>query len=226
MKAIMIRLAVLLVMAAMAVPAWAADPVGYVQTVSGEAHVVDTGGAARAAAVDMAIMPEETLRTGMGGQMQVMFIDRSILAMGEDSEIAVLDAYSPDGEGSLAMRFFRGTARVLTSEILSRNPEAFTMETPLGLIGIRGTEFGLFLDGEREVVGLFEGGPVLYTDTQAMAQGGGDACQALAEALEEARKAYRLMRNDANFYESRRLQRAIRQLEQRQRELGCVPAAQ
>lgn len=147
---------------------FAADtgPAGWVQKANGEAVIVRSSGEVEKATYDIPVMLSDTVRTGAGGEMQVMFRDKTVMALGENSQVAVIDVFTLDGEGSFSMKLIRGTARMVSSQIARENSEQFEVRTPLGSIGIRGTDFGFLSDPGKDVVMLFGGGPVVYTDMQ------------------------------------------------------------
>jgi hypothetical protein len=167
----------------------AGAPVGWVQEAKGEALVLSSGGASRKAAVEMGVESSETLKTGAGGRLQVMFKDKTTLALDENSEIQVkdvyLDAAQPDKQ-RFWVKLVKGTVGFLTGALIRQKPERFKVEAPLGYLGVRGTEFAIAADTGKDTFGLYEGGPVVVT-----ASAGGDAaklqeiCKQLDIAVEE-----------------------------------------
>lgn len=152
----------------MALPAIAAEqgPAGWVQKASGEAYVIRDGGIKDKAAYDVPVMLADSVSTGAGATLQIMFRDETIIALGENSLVAVVDVFTPNGEGSFSMQLLKGTARMVSGKIARENSDKFEIRTPLGSIGIRGTDFGFLSDPGKDVVMLFAGGPVIYTDMQ------------------------------------------------------------
>ncbi len=94
----------------------------------------------------------DTLTTGANGVLAVVFKDDTILAMGPDSKIVLDDfAFSPaEGKLSFITRMLRGTVSCMTGIIARLAPEAVRFETPVALIGIRGTKFAVRVEGAEE----------------------------------------------------------------------------
>jgi len=72
--------------------------------------------------------------------------------MGDDGRM-VLDemVYDPESqEGSLSLMAFKGVYTVVSGMISKTDPDAMVINTPVGSIGIRGTQIGIeFIDGEN-----------------------------------------------------------------------------
>lgn len=217
----------LLMFVASAIPCMAAEkPVGYIQTADGTVEVMCKDGEVQAGAFDLPILPEDVISTGTGSTAQIMFIDKTILAMDENSKVSVFDVYTPKKGGMFDMNFMSGTARIITSEILSENPEKFRALTPLGTIGIRGTELGLLAETDREVVMLYEGGPAIYTDGQFA--GLSDAehsemCATLADSFKKVKKAYDELKHSMNVSGKRKTKKQLAQVKEYQQEYHCAP---
>lgn len=168
-------------------PAQSAVPVGWVQEVQGTASLVEPSGNVRPANVQAEVMAQDTLTTGADGRLQVIFKDKTVIALGENSQLKVMDVMDLGGGGQYDLKFLQGVARVVTSEVVKSNPDKFAMETPLGTIGIRGTEFGSLIRDGHEAHLLYEGGPVLFTDEQILAADSAAMMRQACEKLETAR---------------------------------------
>ncbi|NDY55393.1 FecR domain-containing protein [Desulfovibrio sulfodismutans] len=133
----------------LASPALAADdakPAGYVQEARGQALAV-RGGQSRELAAKGPVFSGDSLATKAESSLQIMFSDGTILAMGPESLFSVdefVNEWGQDKTLSNKMQFSYGPGvfRAVTGAISDRNPHAFSVETPLGAIGIRGTELG------------------------------------------------------------------------------------
>lgn len=82
----------------------------------------------------------ETLTTDSDSKLQIRFADNTILGLGPRATVR-LDAYvfEQGRQGSLALHFAQGVARVVSGKIVEQNPEGFKLSSPLAHIGIRGT---------------------------------------------------------------------------------------
>ncbi|GAB6051636.1 hypothetical protein JCM17960_04560 [Magnetospira thiophila] len=121
--------------------AWAQETViGVVKLVKGR---VD---AARAAGVQLLkkedpIYKGDTLQTGIGGKLGVVFNDGSTFNMDENSMMVIDEmVYDPDqGTGRIALNAVRGLFAFASGAITRNTAEGMTIRTPVLSIGIRGT---------------------------------------------------------------------------------------
>ena len=116
--------------------------VGFVKTVGANASVV-TADQAVAAQPGMALHPGQVLKTGKPGSLGVLFKDNTSLSIGPNTEI-VLDEYLYEpGEGrlKLSLTFIKGSLQYVSGVIAKLKPEAISIKTPTGMIGVRGTQF-------------------------------------------------------------------------------------
>ncbi len=84
-------------------------------------------------------MLHEKIVTDHDGQAEILFLDRSSLSIGPDTETSVDDfAYSPtDGSGKLTANADKGLLR-FSGGALSKRPDQVTLRTPIGILGVRG----------------------------------------------------------------------------------------
>ncbi|MBU1248588.1 MAG: FecR family protein [Proteobacteria bacterium] len=171
----------------------------------------------------MDIAKEDVLATGPNGTMQVVFRDETILALGADSQLVILDALTLDGDGLFNLRFVQGAVRLLASATATKNADKFQMDLPLGSIGIRGTEFGVRVLPERSTVLLYEGGPVLFSTSGGAANQ--EACATLTKALDDAQTTLADAKEKNNGVIQSQMKRRISQINDLQTEAGCAPYA-
>jgi hypothetical protein len=157
--------------------ALAAEAVGWVQEVQGTVTVI-SGGASTPAAVGGGVKSQDSLKTGPASRVQVMFKDKTTLALSENSECLMADVYMEKGQSPRFMvKLLNGAMGVLTGAIATINPEAFKVDTPLVALGIRGTEFASAVDPSKEVHGLYAGGPVIVKANTPPQKAGAPALQ-------------------------------------------------
>lgn len=120
----------------------AAEPVGFVKTATGNAQIV-TSGQAVTAQPGTPVQEGSVLRTGPGGALGVTFRDNTVMSFGPDTELTVEEyLYQPtQGRGKLGARMGKGTLNYVSGAIARLQPEAVTVNTPTGTIGVRGTQF-------------------------------------------------------------------------------------
>ena len=138
-------LAALCTLTAVAAVAQAAPPpvaVGYVKTVTGEAWV-STAGLRSKAAPGTPIMIGSQLKTLADASLGVTFKDNTVMSFGPDTELTVDEfLYAPaQGELRLGTSLVKGSLNYVSGVIAKLKPEAVTVKTPTGIIGVRGTQF-------------------------------------------------------------------------------------
>ena len=124
--------------------AWGQDAIGFVKTVTGDATVTDGGKAVKAVA-GTPIKLNSVLKTGAKGTMGVTFKDNSVMSFGPDTEVTVDEyLYAPaKGDLKFGARMAKGTLNVVSGSIAKLKPEAVSLKTPTGSIGIRGTNYAI-----------------------------------------------------------------------------------
>lgn len=135
---------------AFSLPAQADDaPIGYVKNVSGDASVSSAGQMLKAA-VGSPIQIGSVLRTGPKSSMGVTFKDETVMSFGPDTELTVDEyLYAPaQGKLKLASKLTKGSLNYVSGVIAKLKPDAVSVDTPSGTIGIRGTQFVVKVEKE------------------------------------------------------------------------------
>jgi len=119
-----------------------AEPVGYVKTVTGDASVI-TAGQRLSAQPGTAVMLGSQLKTAQGATMGVAFKDNTLMSFGPNTELTVEEfVYAPaQGQLLLGTRLSRGSLNYVSGVIAKLQPDAVTVKTPAGILGVRGTQF-------------------------------------------------------------------------------------
>lgn len=117
-------------------------PIGYVKTVSGEASVTTAGQTVRAE-VGTPVHAGSILRTAAKGTMGVTFKDETVMSFGPNTELSVDEyLYAPSqGKLKLGSKLTRGSLNYASGVIARLQPDAVSVKTPTGTIGMRGTHF-------------------------------------------------------------------------------------
>jgi hypothetical protein len=124
-------------------------PVAVVKTLSGEVSIVRAG-ASLPAGVGSDLLLGDELLTGPTGAVGFTFTDESRLSLGPASRYRI-ERYSFDAgthEGEFRSRLARGSLGVISGRLAKQSPEAVKVETPLSVLGVRGTEFLIEVDPE------------------------------------------------------------------------------
>ncbi|KQP15082.1 hypothetical protein ASF43_13685 [Pseudorhodoferax sp. Leaf267] len=104
--------------------------------------IIGAGGERRPVQQGMTLTSGDTIDTG-GATVQLRMVDGAMIALRPQTTLR-LDAYHVAGEGVEErgyMRLIKGGLRTVSGFIGKANPDNYRMETPVGLIGIRGTEY-------------------------------------------------------------------------------------
>jgi hypothetical protein len=134
--------AVLALLVQLGVANAAGTPIGHVKTVSGEASVTSEGVKAKAE-VGSPVYQGSILQTGSKSSMGVTFNDETVMSFGSNTVFSVDEyAYSPDkGKLKLSSKLTKGSLNYVSGAIAKMKPDAVTVGTPTGTIGVRGTQF-------------------------------------------------------------------------------------
>jgi hypothetical protein len=129
----------------------AAELAGMVKNSSGQVSI-ERAGQRLAAAVGTPIQVADKLRTGADGAVGVTLRDNTLLSAGPNSLISidkfVFDTTSQAGNISVGIR--RGTLAVASGKIAKQTPESVDFRTPTSVLGVRGTEFVIEVEGGHE----------------------------------------------------------------------------
>ncbi|WP_243360682.1 FecR family protein [Fundidesulfovibrio terrae] len=159
-------------------PAPTPVPAGVADTVRGEVTAGFPGTQLRKLAANEVVYNGETVSTDRKASAQIRLADGTLLSLGEQSSIEIVDAaYDPDhpDASSAVCKLGRGVFRCLTGQVITTQPEHFRLETPLAVIGVRGTELGVTVGADSVETAVFSGGPGFVTDRE-----GGAPAQVLA----------------------------------------------
>lgn len=91
----------------------------------------------------------DVLATGADGAVGVTMSDGSLLSIGPNSVLS-LDLFQFDPTthaGKFDSTLSKGTLSVVSGKIAKQSPEAMKVRTPASVLGVRGTEFVVFVDG-------------------------------------------------------------------------------
>lgn len=139
-----------------AVDSDAATPVGEVSRLKGMSTGVSEG-TSRQLEAGAAVHLQEEVSTGVSARLEITFDDGTTLTLGEQARL-VIDTYvyKPAGSSSQILVSAAGPFRFVTGAI-GQLAGTVSVQTPVALIGVRGTDFwGGPLDG-RYGVFLLEG---------------------------------------------------------------------
>jgi hypothetical protein len=90
----------------------------------------------------------DTLRTAADGGIGVILQDGTRLSLGPGTELTIdRFVYQPaDGKFSLLLQLAKGALAYVSGKIALLSPGAASVETPVGILGLRGTEFVILVE--------------------------------------------------------------------------------
>lgn len=116
-----------------------AQTVGVTGAVNPNTTGTPPGASVRALGTGSDVVFNERITTEASGQADILFVDRSALTVGPNSDLVIDEfVYSPDtGTGKLAASATKGVFRFVGGA-LSKNPDQVTIKTPAAIVGVRG----------------------------------------------------------------------------------------
>ena len=129
-------------------PAHAAEQAGMVKVAQGMVSI-EREGKRLEAGVGTPVMVADRLRTGRDGSVGVTLRDNTLLSAGPNS-LLIIDKFVYDNttqEGKMSVAIRKGTLSVASGKIAKRTPESVDFHTPTSILGVRGTEFVIEVEG-------------------------------------------------------------------------------
>jgi hypothetical protein len=120
----------------------AAPSVGLVKVAEGTA-VVLRGDQTLLARAGLALLEGDILRTGADGRLGLVLRDDTRVSLGPETEIRIdRFVFAPaKGQLALVLKMARGIAAYVSGKIAKLSPDAVRVETPVAIVGVRGTQF-------------------------------------------------------------------------------------
>ncbi|MGJ7508171.1 FecR family protein [Variovorax sp. GT1P44] len=123
---------------------------GTMKSVRGDVRLLSSDGAARPAAPGDRVSPIDRIVTGTDSAASVVLRDGTSMVVGPSSRLDVKQFYfdSTTQEGGMLVSLLKGSLRMITGLIGKTHPDAVRVETRTAVIGIRGTDFIVEVDGQ------------------------------------------------------------------------------
>jgi hypothetical protein len=140
----------ILSLAGLVVPAWGQEAVvGTVKTVH-TGTVIRRGRDTITVREGAHILLNDILQTGTDGSVGAILQDGTRISLGPNTELKVdRFLYQPaDGKFGLLLQLGRGALAYVSGKIAQFSPGSVSVETPVGVLGLRGTEFAVSLAGQ------------------------------------------------------------------------------
>jgi hypothetical protein len=152
-----------------------ADAVATVLAKKGDVNIISATGTVAAKRKSL-LIEKDTIVTGLDARTSLKFNDGTITTLGSDSEMLIKQyKWSADDKTpSAEFELIKGVFRTVTGLITKVKTPSYTVKTPMGSIGIRGTDFWggyldkdaidvLFVEGDHEIVITNEFGTTILT---------------------------------------------------------------
>lgn len=158
MKIIQFLLSVYL-MAGISSGARASEAIGVVLGVVGKIHITHNNQAINAAR-KTPLYESDTITSGNNARAQLRFSDGTLTTLGANTTMRI-QAFSfqqKNKPNNAEFELVKGAFRTLSGELLKNSGSHFKVQTPVGTIGIRGTDFwGGYLEADNIDVLLISG---------------------------------------------------------------------
>lgn len=127
--------------------AGADDTVGSVKVVQGQVTLTRNGQSVPCTE-GMHVFTKDVIRADTDGRAGIILRDGTRLSIGPKSELSIEQfAYQPaQQQFGLILRLLRGVAAYVSGKIAEFSPDSVKIETPVGVIGLRGTKLAISLD--------------------------------------------------------------------------------
>lgn len=125
----------------MVAPVSASD-VGSVKNIDGRAWIT-RGEEQLPATPGLRLMVLDILKTDVDGAMGIILRDDTIISMGPSSQMVLSEFVFQPEEKHMGMltKFLKGTFTYISGVMAKLDPESVKIETPEGMVAIRGTHF-------------------------------------------------------------------------------------
>lgn len=150
-------------------PSYAEDPplptpVGRVVWVTGELRAVMPNNEQRILQKTSVIYLKDTLITDKNTKAEIIFSDQTIVSFRPETRFYVDEfSYKPQAKkgsvGKYIMQLIEGGFRTVTGLIGKDNPKNYQVNTPVATIGVRGTDYTVYVRNGELYVGFYTGVP-------------------------------------------------------------------
>lgn len=117
--------------------------IAQVSLVVGAASITRADGQSVAIERGLSVYENDRLVTGEDGMVMLVFLDEGRMALRPGSEL-LIRKYQYDAAGldsDLKLELVKGTVRQISGKAAKQQPERYRLNTPVAVIGVRGTDF-------------------------------------------------------------------------------------
>lgn len=136
-------------------------PIGRVIWVKGTLKAAMPSGEIRNLQKMSVIYLQDTLSTDEQSRAEVAFTDNTLLTLGPSTKYQISQyRYHPNEKKSISkyiVNFIQGSFRTITGVIAKQSGSAYEVETPVGTIGVRGTEYATYYKNNEMYIKVYKG---------------------------------------------------------------------
>ena len=170
--------------------AWSqTTPVARVAVAVGEAKKLSPAGQSEQLLVGTKLMAGDRIRTGADGVAILVFSDEGRISLRADSEL-VIRHYEIDPTGvktRIEIELIKGTVRQISGNASRAQPDRYRLNTPVAVIGVRGTDFLAKTSGDAVEAFVHEGKIILTPASERCVQ---NSCAPVAMASSDSNLKY------------------------------------
>lgn len=122
--------------------------VGVVVAFKGRISATDASGASRPLQKSDAVRVGDTISTGAGSYAVIEFVDGAKATLRPESELGIDQYAYQTGSDGAVVNLIKGGLRAITGSIAQERPESYKVKTNVATLGVRGTEFSLYVCGQ------------------------------------------------------------------------------
>lgn len=179
--------------------AWSqALPVARVAVSVGEAKKLSPAGQAEQLLVGSKLMAGDRIRTGADGVAILVFTDEGRISLRADSELLIRH-YEIDPTGvktRIEIELIKGTVRQISGNASRLQPDRYRLNTPVAVIGVRGTDFLAKTASDAVEAFVHEGKIILTPASERCAQ---NSCAPVAMASSDSNLKYVRLSSDGQL---------------------------
>jgi FecR protein len=112
----------------------------------------------------------DQLTTNANTSAEIVFTDNTLMTFQPDTKFSI-DKYNYSGGqkkntsvGKSVMRLIEGGFRTITGLIAKSNPSDYQVQTPIATIGVRGTDYAVYLKGGQLFAAYYTGSPCITSN--------------------------------------------------------------
>ena len=136
--------------------AYAAKQIGAIAAAIGKVSI-ERDGKVIAVKAGSPVFENDKILTAGKSRAQILLLDQTAVNVGQKAELTLDEFVYGGDDDKVALKVTKGTFRFISGKVASKTPEKVNVETPVAVIGVRGTEFVGQIDTQDTTVALLNG---------------------------------------------------------------------